>query len=148
MSDSEFELLMSESKSIDSDIGWSIDEDHSPTVEFRVNVECSVQGLSVKGSFNTLAGKLSYVLIHQGTGRIYALDLGADHHNPDCNNVGELHKHRWSEDSRDKYAYVPSDITAPANEPHRVWKQFCAEANIVHKGTLNEIPAVQMDLLI
>ena len=46
----------------------------------------------------------------------------------------------WQEDEdhspcqefRDKEAYVPDDITAPANDPAAVWIQFCAEAAITH----------------
>ncbi|MGH8191833.1 MAG: DUF6978 family protein, partial [Rhodanobacteraceae bacterium] len=42
--------------------------------------------------------------------RIYGLDLGKDHHNPQCNQVGEKHKHRWTDQYRDKEAYEPRDI--------------------------------------
>ncbi len=74
-------------------------------------------------------------------GRIYALDLGADHHNPDCNRIGEKHKHRWTETFRDKQAYVPKDITEPWDRPIEVWNQFCTEARIHHTGRM-EPPAV------
>ncbi len=77
--------------------------------------------LLVVGRYNPYAGKLSYVLLHRGAGRIYGLDLGADHHNPSCQRVGEKHKHRWTEAFRGKEAYVPSDITAGWNEPVEVW---------------------------
>jgi hypothetical protein len=139
-------ILNDQTKRIDGDISWSTDEDHSPAVEFRVDVLFPELGLlSIKGSFNQLAQKLSYVLIHRGVGRIYALDLGSDHHNPDCHNVGEKHKHRWSEKLRDKEAYVPEDITEPASEPVAVWIQFCEEAGIVHNGKMLPPPPKQMN---
>lgn len=50
--------------------------------------------------------------------------------------VGELHKHRWSESTADKEAYVPKDITATVDDPVTVWEQFCAEASITHEGRL------------
>jgi hypothetical protein len=64
----------------------------------------------IRGSYNALAQTLSYSLISRASGRIYGLDLGKDHHNPDCNFVGERHKHRWNQPVRDKEAYVPLDI--------------------------------------
>ncbi len=86
-------------------------------------------------------------LVHRAVGRIYALDLGADHHNPDCNRIGEKHKHRWKEGFRDKEAYVPRYITAPWDRPCDVWRQFCAEAGIRHRGEMQP-PVAQEDLAI
>ncbi|MEX0761535.1 MAG: hypothetical protein WD208_03500 [Dehalococcoidia bacterium] len=141
----EFEALITDtSKRIDGDIAWSEDQDHSPAVEFRIEV-ASATGwpLFVNGSWNRLAGKLTYAMILQTVGRIYALDMGADHHNPSCTYTGEVHKHRWTELFRDKDAYVPEDITAPVAEPVEVWRQFCREAAIVHTGTLSPPPPAQ-----
>ncbi|HEY5779990.1 MAG TPA: hypothetical protein VIT00_14705 [Terrimicrobiaceae bacterium] len=130
------------------DIIWADDEDHSPAVEFRVDVD-SVAGhpIFIKGSCNRLASTISYTLVHRGSGRIYALDLGKDHNNPDCLFVGELHKHRWNEPIRDKEAYVPSDITAPVTDPVAVWHQFCAEAGIQHQGMMRALPPLQLEIL-
>jgi hypothetical protein len=145
----EFDALLEDAtKRIDGDIHWSDDEDHSPAVVFRAEVSSQAgYPLFVSGSFNRLALTLSYVLIHRGIGRIYGLDLGKDHHNPECTYVGEKHKHSWSELYRDKEAYVPRDITALPTEPVRVWEQFCAEARITHAGVLHDPPPVQEELL-
>jgi len=139
-------LLADASKRIDGDIAWSEDEDHSPAVEFRVEVD-STPGypIFIRASYNQLAKTLSYALIHRATGRIYALDMGKDHHNPSCTNTGEKHKHSWNEATRDKEAYVPADITAPVDDPLEVWKQFCAEAAITHNGALHSPPAIQLE---
>lgn len=149
MNQTEFEtLILDESKHIDSDITWSDDEDHSPSVEFRVEVKSAAgYPIFVKGSYNALAETLGFTLIHRGSGRIYALDMGKDHHNPCCNFVGELHKHRWSEVLRDKEAYVPEDITFPATHPVEVWKQFCQETRITHNGTMGTPPPIQTEFL-
>ena len=85
-------------------------------------------------------------MILKTAGRIYALDLGKDHHNPQCDYVGEKHKHRWTEQFRDKEAYVPKNITANAADPVGVWRHFCAEAGITHLGTLRPPPPVQQEL--
>ena len=130
-------ILRDTSKRILGDIGWSDDEYRSPAQQFRAEIDSSEgRPLFVKGSYNPFAMTLSYAIILKPTGRIYALDLGKDHHNPQCNRVGEKHKHEWSERYRDKEAYVPEDITAPASRPVEVWQQFCAEACLEHDGTL------------
>ncbi len=69
-----------------------------------------------------------------------------DHHNPDCNQVGEKHKHRWNEIFRDKEAYAPNDITAPVSKPVAVWEEFCQEAGIEHNGALKHPPSWQEEL--
>ncbi len=149
MTQSEFEVLINDAtKTIPDDIDWSEDEDHSPSVEFRAEIQSETgYPLFVRASYNGSANALTYAIIHRGVGRIYGLDLGKDHHNPQCNNVGEKHKHRWNEILKDKEAYAPTDITAHVNDPLGVWKEFCAEANITHGGTLKAPPPVQLDLL-
>ncbi len=139
-------ILVDETKRIQDDITWREDEDHSPALEFRVELE-SMSGwpLVLKGYYNSAAGTLSYTLILKTTGRIYSLDLGKDHHNPGCEQVGEKHKHRWSEQHRDKDAYVPADVTAPVSDPVAVWKEFCAEARIRHDGRMH--PPVRQEEL-
>jgi hypothetical protein len=149
MTQAEFDALLTDgSKTVVGDIAWTEDEDHSPAVEFRAEVE-STPGypLFVKGSYNPVIGALSYVLVHRGAGRIYGLDLGKDHHNPSCQNVGEKHKHCWSDALRDKDAYVPGDITATTDHPEEVWGQFCREANIVHRGVFHPPPPFRGELL-
>jgi len=145
MNQADFETLLADkSKRI---VGVE-DEDRSPVVEFRVEVESDPgYPIFIKGSYNGLARALTFALIHRGSGRIYALDMGKDHHNPSCVMVGEKHKHRWNEPMRDKEAYAPSDITAAVSDPVAVWQQFCAEAAIDHRGTLHSPPAIQLEIL-
>ena len=140
-------LLADASKAIAGDICWSEDEDHSPSVEFRAEITSEAgYPLFVRGSFNPLAQTLTFAIIHASSRRIYALDLGKDHHNPSCTNVGEKHKHRWTDRFRDRDAYVPGDITQPATNPVAVWKEFCAEAKITHNGKMQPPPASQPSL--
>ena len=148
LTDAEFaSILEDDHKCIRDDITWGVDQDHSPAWEFRAEVE-SHQGwpLLVKGRYNRLAGTLTYALILKTKGRIYGLDMGKDHHNPQCHQVGDKHKHRWSERYRDKEAYVPDDVTAPVSDPVAVWNQFCAEARIQHGGIMNSPPPEQGEL--
>jgi hypothetical protein len=139
----EFETMLADTtKRIEGDIVWQEDEDRSPCLEFRAEIQSdSGWPLFVRGSYNPLIPALSYVLLLKTTGRIYGLDLGKDHHNPQCQQVGEKHKHRWSEQFRDKEAYAPDDIAAPASDPAAVWVQFCGEAAIMHQGRMTPPPA-------
>lgn len=142
LTQSEFEAMLNDAtKRIEGDISWQEDQDHSPCLDFRAEVR-SDNGwpLFVRGSFNPLIPALSYVLILKPVGRVYGLDLGKDHHNPQCEQVGECHKHRWTEAFRDKEAYAPPDITATAHHPVKVWQQFCVEARIDHRGRMNPPP--------
>jgi hypothetical protein len=74
--------------------------------------------------------------------------MGSDHKNPDGERVGEKHKHRWRYGYRDKFAYVPSDITALVTNPVAVWQQFCLESKIIHNGSLHQPPHLQLDLFL
>ena len=150
LTDSEFPSILNDtSKKIESDIEWREDEDHSPSLEFRAEIQSEAGWpLFVKGSYNSLANTLSYVLILQTDGRIYGLDLGKGHRNPSTQEqVGDKHKHKWSEQYRDKDAYIPNDITAQASQPKDVWSQFCIEAKIEHNGKMLP-PSIQENLFL
>lgn len=114
MTQTEFETIINDAtKRIVGDIVWEEDEDHSPAREFRAEIiSDSGYPIFVNGSHNKEIATLSFTLVHRGAGRIYALDLGKDHHNRTCQFVGEKHKHRWKDPFRDTEAYIPTDITA------------------------------------
>jgi len=150
LSNAEFEALISDAgKQIVGDIQWAEDEDHSPCLCFRAEVRSGAGWpMFINGNFNPLIPRTSFHIIHRQHGRIYGLDHGQDHRNPDGNLIGEKHKHRWKESHRDREAYVPPDITAPPSDPVSVWTQFCSEARIVHQGTLAAPPPIQPDLVL
>jgi len=145
----EFDKILADaSKRVAGDLYWREDDDHSPAFEFGAEVESEAgYPLFVKGWLNRPAGKLSYAVIHRATGRIYALDLGADHHNPTSQRLGEKHRHSWTDRHADKLAYVPVDVTAGPDNPVTAWQQFCAEAKIRHDGVLHPPPPTQEELL-
>ena len=148
LSQQEYDSIINDTtKAIVNDIVWEGGR-NSPMREFRVDID-SEDGhpIFVKGWYNPRSGKLSYSIIHRQVGRIYGLDLGADHQNPDGEFVGEKHKNYWVPGSRDKWAYVPDDITEPWNRPAAVWSEFCAEGNIQHLGRLRD-PFIQGSMLV
>ena len=149
LSKQEYEAIISDdSKRIIGNIVWE-GRRNAPSWEFRVDVDSeSRHPIFIKGWYNARSGKLSYALVHRIAGRIHGLDLGADHINPDGESVGEKHKNYWVPGSRDRWAYVPDDITGPWHRPVEVWAQFCAEIQLRHDGTLQEPGATQGAMLI
>lgn len=149
MTNTEFETILADTtKSIVGDISWSVDEDHSPSVEFRAEIQSDAGWpLFVRASYYPLINAITYALILKTEGRIYALDIGKDHHNPTCEQVGEVHKHRWTEQFKDKYAYDPVDISRESCDPLVIWKEFCLEAKLAHSGRLYPPPPIQKDFL-
>ena len=147
ISEEEVESILADStKHIAGDIVWTDDVDHSPAKEFRVEVQTDTEfPLFVAGRFNPFSGKLTFAFILRGTGRVYALDLGKDHRNPQGVRIGEKHKHRWMDGFRDTSAYVPVDITETWDRPLAVWVQFCAEARLRHDGMMHA-PQLQDEL--
>ena len=145
LTQAEFETILADAtKRIEGNIVWDEDEDHSPAVEFRAEIFSDAgYPLFIRGSVNRLAKTLTFAVIHRGAGRIYGLDMGKDHRNPDGQLVGEKHKHRWTDLHQAKEAYVPADITAPEDKPVTVWTQFCVEASITHDGALENPPMIQ-----
>ena len=125
------------SKVIEGDIEWQAQTTMRHAQRFRVPVSSEVwDGLMLQGWFSPAARKLSYTLFIPEHGRIYGLDLGAEHVNPDGERVVGTHKVRWTAEHGDRLGYVPADITVDWSEPVLVWQQFCAEANLSHVGTI------------
>ena len=136
---SEFTALLADrTKRIEGELAWSQSDGHWPASSFRVPVR-SEPGwpLFVEAWWNPRSEKLSYTLIHRGYGRILGLDLGSEHRNPSGDLLHGVHKHQWTSRFKDRDAYAPPDITAPWHRPVEVWRQFCAEATITHRGVMH-----------
>lgn len=138
LSSKDFTSILANIKRINTDILWEQSVTHPDALNFVVQVEAEAKlGLTLHGYYNPKLQKLSYVLVLDGIGRIYGLDIGQGHKNPDGILIGAKHKHRWSAVYRNaKDAYVPADITASPSDPIAVWKQFCEEARIIHSGIM------------
>ena len=82
-------IVANETKRIQGDMFWRSSQNPLATM-FRHDID-SNEGfpLFLQGWYNPYSGKLSYAIIYRGVGRIYGLDLGAEHINPDGRAVGE-----------------------------------------------------------
>lgn len=141
MTRAEFEMILADdTKTIAEDIGWSDDEDHSPWIEFRKDILSeTAYPMFVHGAYNRLIGKLRFSIIHKGSGRIYGLCMGSDHHNPSCLHVGgDRHLHSWNDITRDKDAVDADQITVAVTDPVGVWRQFCLQFHLGHQGTMED----------
>ena len=133
--DNEFNAIMLADKWINSNIRWREDKYDRPDARsFRVDIETGGNewAMFVKGRYISIpsvpAPKLSFTIVLRGQ-RIYALDIGRPHHP-----FMDKHKHANGE------MYEPKDITAPASNPVEVWEQFCREARIEHRGSMDQPP--------
>ena len=133
------DILADTSKRIEGDIVWTADGAHIGSVEFRASVLSDAgYSLFMAGWYRPQTASLTYTLVHEGARRIYAINFGHPHTNPSSGErVGTKHKHYWTEAFQDRMAYNPHDITEPWNRPVAVWRQFCAEAGIEHRGAMH-----------
>lgn len=132
-------ILADPSKSVVGDITWRPSDSDPAARTFRVTVAADgAYPLFVQGWFSPRRGKLSFSLIcdREGVGRIYGLDIGASHRNPDDSIAGDPHKNYWKEGEGDNWAYEPQDISAPWDAPVLAWSEFCAEAHIRFFGIM------------
>lgn len=145
--DAEYKAIIDDdAKSITENIVWHNALDDPTVQEFRVNVDYpNADAMVINGRYNPSAGKLSYTLFMPSVGRIYGLDLGASHRNPNGERTGDTHKNYRAEGARDNWAYNPEDITASWDDPVEVWRQFCAEANIRHTGIMR-LPPINREM--
>jgi hypothetical protein len=90
----------------------------------------------------------SFALLLNNAFRIRGLDVNGSHRNrhTDQNKwTAQIHKHKWTDACRDRFAYTPNDITAVEITDQLV--QFCAECGIACDATLGPFPARQEDFL-
>lgn len=138
-------ILRDTSKRVEGNLSWSRPQPGTPWVKFRANIASEAgYPLQVEGSHNPLAEKTTFTVLYAGKGRIYALDLGGAHKQPDGEMLEGTHKHRLADDGQLE-AYVPLDITADPTDPVLAWDEFCAEFNLAHQGELLA-PSVQLEL--
>ena len=150
ITDQEFaDLLADPTKEIVGDIRWTLAPGYRGSQRFTAAVDSTLErGLTVYGWRKPASAALGYHVIHPDAGRVVGVCVGPGvvHHGPlceggrasklHCDCPRGVHKHHWTEQFGDRWVYVPSDITADASDPSEVWRQFCAEINLAHRGIL------------
>ena len=85
LSNQDFSLIINDTtKRINVNINWNNETNNKNCCKFRVNIESeSDYPLILNGTYNLIYPGLSYTIIHKGIGkRIYGLDIGKTHPNP------------------------------------------------------------------
>ncbi len=140
-------LLADTTKRIEGDIEWQVDKPSPHVAYFRASVlseEIDVP-LFVKVTYNRILRKTSMALFSQTDGRLFGIDVGKDHYNRKQGLVGD-HRHRWRQGTRDRIADAFEVSAEIKEDPVKLWRLFCQEANIRHDGTLLPIPPQQTEL--
>ncbi|MGQ9626584.1 MAG: DUF6978 family protein [Anaerolineae bacterium] len=75
------------------------------------------------------------------------LDVGKRHHNPECDDVGAPHKHKWTDRFKDKWAYEPEEMGTRGSIAE-VFAAFLVECNIVLEGNFIEPPRSYQEALL
>jgi hypothetical protein len=92
----------------------------------------------------TVLGKRDFSLIWNSTIRVRGLCVSGNHTNRHTNAerwLRQMHKHKWTDQCLDRFAYTPTDITA--EDVQGQFAQFCAECGITCSASLAELPSTQ-----
>lgn len=155
MTSEEFDIfLFDTTKYISQNIEWDNKMNHQSMFTFRVEVlsEISNYNTFLNGNCHPRTNNniaITYAIIDKTSReRIYALDVNGTPHKDPVNNIrlGGNHKHKWHSLYGASHAYFPEDIDFASGDPILIWKQFCREANINHRGYMNPLPSYQLDL--
>ena len=139
LSQEEFEaILADESKRIVGDLAWRRLATRLPS--FRVDAPVASDAgwpLRISGWYRPDEHRLSFTLLCDDQ-RIAGLDFGRNlsHTNADGDRLRGSHLHFWSEEESTPPAFSIARITAPADQPLLVWRQFCALLRIMHQGQM------------
>jgi|Deesub1362A_J573_1020465.scaffolds.fasta_scaffold01433_5 hypothetical protein len=105
--------------------------------KFKVDVQ-NEDGYPLKlvGTFSFRSGNFSFALLLRNR-RIRGLDCGRKvHHNPECEKIKGVHKHKWTDAYQDKEAYIPSEVDCSSIVG--ALRAFIEECNIKLKATIRK----------
>lgn len=140
--------ILESPKAASEDVRW-VPRGTSCWVGCRLNVENQLKvTLHIHANANLIdRAKYSFSLILSNSYRIASFDAGASHINrhSDSNRwLGQPHKHRWTENCRDSFAYTPTDIDHSTLES--AFRSFCREIGVDFTGTVEPLPATQQSM--
>jgi hypothetical protein len=125
--ETEAERIITLPKRILGQIQWRQKDDGNWYMEMPIEAEEQLP-LQLYGRFNPRTRNFVFILFYKQI-NLCRLDVGKSHHNPDCANVGTVHKHKWADRFQDKWAYGPSEIGL-TDSMHQVFIKFMLECNV------------------
>jgi hypothetical protein len=108
LSEAEAERIIGMPKRIVGSSQWRKRGDGNWYMEMPVEAEEQLP-LRLYGRFNPRTGNYTFIFFC-GEVNLRRLDVGKRHHNPECEDIGEVHKHKWTNRFRDKWAYEPVEV--------------------------------------
>ena len=139
LSEAEVERIINLPKRITEHNQWREGDDGSWYMEVPIEAEEQLP-LRLYGRFNPRTANYTFILFC-GRLNLRRLDVGKRHHNPECDDVGSPHKHRWTDRFRDKWAYEPPEMENKSSICD-TFTTFLAECNIALEGRFAEPPQV------
>jgi hypothetical protein len=137
LSEAETERIIGLSKRIVGQNQWREGDDGNWYMEMSVEAEEQLP-LHLYGRFNPRTGNYTFILFC-GRLNLRRLDVGKHHHNPECDNVGTPHKHRWTDRFRDNWAYEPPEMD-DMDSISDTFAKLLTECNITLDGRFVEPP--------
>lgn len=145
LSEAEAERIITLPKGIIGPNQWRQGDDGNWYMEMPVQVEEQLP-LRLYGRFNPRTGNYSFILFF-GRLNLRRLDAGKRHHNPECDNVGTIHKHKWTDRFRDKWAYEPSEMNSNVSITES-FDRFLTECKVTLEGRFAAPPQALQGRLI
>lgn len=135
MSREEGETLATIEKEINQDLKW---EARGNNMTLTADV-IAIDGTKLKMHavfHKNFQESYRFSLVFRSEQVIKRWDVG-DHHNPDCINIDGPHKHYWTREARDSFAYPTADI--PLNDVNSALLAFMRECNIKLNGDYSQV---------
>jgi len=145
VTEQEVSRILSAPKVVAEDVKWQ-PKAHGHWVGCELTVENQLRlTLHVYANANLMdRGKYSFALILSRNYRIASFEAGSSHANRHTDEekwLGKAHKHQWTEQCRDSFAYTPTDIDTQSLET--AFRLFCKEIGVDFRGEIEELPAIQ-----
>ena len=141
----EVNKILQAPKVVKEDIRWRTDPSQA-WAKCELGVKNKLKAnLKLYLNWNTEEQSLfSFSLVLNNAYRIAGIDFNGSHRNRHTDNnlwITKTHKHKWTEECRNSWAYTPEDITGKKAED--VFQTFCRECNIDFQGRFFGLPPRQ-----
>jgi hypothetical protein len=144
LTEAEAERILHLPKWVDTELQWRQNENGDWIMRAPVLADEQIP-LTWYVRFNPRTGNYTSILFWQQI-NLRRLDVGKRHHNPDCRDVGRMHKHRWTDAVRDHMAYEPGEMSQQ-DDVGTTLQKFLAECEVALRVPLYNPPAAsQRDL--
>ncbi len=137
LTEAEAERILHLPKWIEAELQWRQNEygDWMMRVPVLANEQLPLQWYV---RFNPRTGNYTAILFWQHI-NLQRLDVGKRHHNPDCQDVGHIHKHRWTDAAQNRVAYEPEEMSRD-DDAMTTLQKFPAECGITLRVALHNPP--------